>query len=73
MEIFYFVNGLLIIGTDNGMATFKESISDENEIKEVVINDGVTYIAEEAFAECGNLINVTIPDTVINHELLYIN
>ncbi|MBQ2745257.1 MAG: hypothetical protein IJF37_06565 [Lachnospiraceae bacterium] len=48
------------------MATFKESISDENEIKEVVINDGVTYIAEETFAECGNLVDVTIPDTVIN-------
>jgi hypothetical protein len=33
---------------------------------DVVIPDGVTEIGERSFYECENLINVTIPDSVVS-------
>ena len=35
-----------------------------NEIKSAIISEGVTNISEGAFSDCGNLTNVTIPDSV---------
>ncbi len=44
-----------------------------NNIKSVVINDGVTTIGDYAFFDCGSLTEVTIPDsvTIIGEEAFY--
>ena len=54
---------LTIFGT--GTVT-KEGINrlSESNIKEVIIEEGVTGIGEEAFASCGSMTSVSIPDSV---------
>ena len=54
---------LTISGT--GTVT-KEGINrlSESNIKEVIIEEGVTGIGEEAFASCGSMTSVSIPDSV---------
>ena len=46
----------------------KESINrlSESSIKEVIIEEGVTGIGEEAFASCGSMTSVSIPDSIIS-------
>ena len=47
-----------LMGADVPWADYK------NEIKNVVISDGLTHIGQYAFSECGNLVSVNIPDGV---------
>ncbi len=52
----------MIDWTNNGRKTYADSV------ESIVISDGVTYIAYEAFAECLNVTTVTVPSTVITIE-----
>ena len=47
-----------LMGTDVPWADYK------NDIRNVVISDGLTHIGQYAFSECGNLVSVNIPDGV---------
>jgi hypothetical protein len=56
-----------------GRATFKEGVEtikevegeDQEEIKEVVINEGASVIGGKAFYYCGELTAVSVPSTVV--------
>ena len=46
----------------NGQAPWNEN---SDSIKKIVVNDGVTSLGAFAFQYCTNLVDITIPDTVI--------
>ena len=57
-------NGLLTISGTGDMNSGFDGFSEKNQIKTVVIEDGVTSICCNAFQGCSNLTSVTIPGTV---------
>ncbi len=59
------VNGKLTIKSDAGMAEWKEKkLPYITQVKSAVIEDSVTGIAEDAFRNCENLTEITIPGSV---------
>lgn len=59
-------SGKLTIMNDQGMKMWHNTgnANYRDNVKSVIINSGVTYIAEIAFYFCKNLTSVTIPDSV---------
>lgn len=60
---FILLNGLLIIGTDNGMSTFTQTVNPDD-VMQVIIKEGVTFIGEESFADYDKMVDISIPNTV---------
>ena len=59
--------GTLTISGTGSMDIFWEAssvVSNPSAIRNVVINEGITFISECAFLDCTNVINVTIPQSV---------
>ena len=57
-------NGLLTISGEVEMASKIPWRSYNDQIKSIVINNGVTTIAKNAFSNCRNLLSVSLPDTL---------
>ncbi len=49
---------------DHYYDTFISPFKNKDEIKKVIIEDGITYIGEYAFSNCNSLISASIPDSV---------
>ena len=57
--------GYLIIGKEIENKSITDIVSiPKNEIKSVIIEDGVTFTSEDAFKDCTNLTSITIPNSV---------
>ena len=62
-------NGLLTISGSGAMYDYewgKSPFNDNEQITDVVIEDGVTTIGEGAFLACGSLTSIAIPNSVIS-------
>ncbi len=70
-------NGTLIIGGTGAMrdydyGNFAPWFEHAEEIERIVIENGVTRIGTQAFSQCGNVAEITIPDSVteIGYEIM---
>lgn len=59
-------DGVMTISGTGAMADFAPALSDDNKavITSIVIGEGVTTIADDAFASCVNVASVSIPNSV---------
>ena len=58
--------GCLIIGKEIENKSITDIVSiPKDEIKSVIIEDGVTFTSEDAFKDCTNLTSITIPNSII--------